>query len=231
MGITIHYSGRISEKKLNELIAYWKKEVPKIKESFPSKDFFPYHGYKIINRFDKIRDAGRDEDVIDPKKGLTREDMFNHVYAHPSYEYQSDGSQKLTKPKYQKTDYCKGIEIYPHVGSEPVEFIACRQGKEWLIKGFTKTQYGGIPAHLLAGKILETTRQKFLPKMQIHDEAEYFGQKGKHDMALLQKDFEESAIMIDKLRGMLTKAGFKDDQIVTGGEMAIQERKKLHRVV
>jgi predicted house-cleaning noncanonical NTP pyrophosphatase (MazG superfamily) len=67
--------------------------------------------------------------------------------------------------------------------------------------------------------------------MTIHDEAQYFGTGGKHDPEILKKNFEESAIMIDKVAEMLTKAGFGKDKIETGGEMALRERKKLEGVV
>jgi hypothetical protein len=205
---------------------YWKEQVPKIKKQLPSKDYFPYGGFHIVKRFEKIRDANEEEKnwVVNPEKGFTREDLFNAVYAHPLLKVRET-------PKIKKTSYMKGIEIYPHVGSESIEFVAAKQNGKWILKGFTKTQYGGIPAHLIAGNILEETKRRFLPRMTIHDEAQYFGTGGKHDPEILKKNFEESAIMIDKVAEMLTKAGFGKDKIETGGEMALRERKKLEGVV
>jgi hypothetical protein len=230
IGITLHYAAALSEKKLNQLMDYWKEQVPKLKKQFPSKDYFPYGGFHIVKRFEKIRDANEDEKryhtLVNPEKGFTREDLFNAVYAHPLL---IDG--KTPKSKIKETRYMKGIEIYPNVGSEAIEFVAAKQNGKWILKGFTKTQYGGIPAHLIAGNILEETKRRFLPKMTIHDEAEYFGTGGKHDPELLKRNFEESAIMIDKIAEMLGKAGFKHDQIQTGGEIALREKKKLEGVV
>jgi hypothetical protein len=225
IGITLHYSASLSEKKLNKIIDYWKEQVPKMKKEFPSKDYFPYGGFHIVKRFEKVRDAQEEEKnwVVNPAKGFTREDLFNAVYAAPLLK--EKGS------KIKKTNYMKGIEIYPNVGSEAVEFVAAKQNGKWILKGFTKTQYGGIPAHLIAGNILEETKRKFLPRMTIYDEAEYFGAKGKHDPETLKRNFEESAIMIDKIAGMLQKAGFKKDQIQTGGEIALREKKKLEEVL
>lgn len=219
IGVTLHYSAALSEKKLNKIMDYWKEQVPKMKKQFPSKDYFPYGGFHIVKRFEKIRDAREEEKnwVVNPEKGFTREDLFNTVYPD--------------NKKIKKTTQMKGIEIYPNVGSEAIEFVAAKQNGKWILKGFTKTQYGGIPAHLIAGNILEETKRRFLPRMTIYDEAEYFGARGKHDPELLKQNFEESAIMIDKIAGMLKKAGFNQDQIQTGGEMALRERKKLEEVV
>jgi hypothetical protein len=194
--------------------------VPKIKKGLPQKAFFPYGGFKVVERFEKVRDfdPAYDKQVIDPRKGFTEEDLKNAVYGDR-----------------WKTDFCKGIKIFPHIGAESIDFIGCRiKGDEskWRISDFTKTQYGGIPAHLIVCKILEDTKKKFLPKMKVNDEAEYCGDDGKHDKETLKRNFEESAILIDRVGGLLKQAfEGKGDVVESGGEMALRARKQLEEEV
>ena len=244
MGITIHFNAVTNnEKKIDANTRFWLKEIPKMKKRLP-KQFFP-KPYSVfeVKRFDKIRDATPEEirhgNLVNSKVGFTQEDMYNALNGSPIsfYDATPEVVAKYGKPKPIKnrnyigrTDYCKGVGINPYEGSETINFIFCRTPKAWAMRNFTKTQYGGIPAHLTVCKILEDTKKKFFPNMKIHDETDFCGKKTK-DPEKLRKNFEESAIMIDKLTGLLRKAMPEGGKIVTGGEMAIREAKRLERVI
>jgi hypothetical protein len=134
--------------------------------------------------------------------------------------------------QYGKATDVKGRWLVPHEGCEAVSMLFFKTPKGWILDNFTKTQYGGLAGHLITCSILEDLKAKYLKSMKIYDEAEYCG-KEKKDLNKLKENFEESALMIDAIAGKLREAGFKDDQIVSGGEMAIREakRKKLRGVV
>ena len=213
MGITIHYSAVIKDpKKIDQNTKYWMKKVPEMKRKLPEQ-FFP-DPYPVFNVKEKSTE------------GKETADMFNAIYARGIY-YSDTGRHE--KAEFSKTNRCRGVIINPYAGSESISFVPCKTDKGWVIKSFTKTQYCGIPAHLTVCGILETAKNKFFPNMEIHDEADYCGKKRK-DVEKLKNEFEESAIMIDKLTGFLKKA-FPEGQIMTGGEEAVKEAKKLEMVL
>lgn len=214
MGITIHYNAKATEKQIDDNTKYWFDTVPKLKAGAP-KGVFPDPAVVELKRHAEIR------------KGLTEEDMWNDIYATGYSVQKLDGTVEEHGAKYGKTDQCKGVLIHQMDGCEWVGFRFCKTDKGWFMNSFTKTQYCGVPGHLLTCKILEEAKKKFFPDMEIYDEAGYCGDKDKHDMDTLREGLEENAIMIDKIGGMLRNAGWKDDQFVTGGEMALRKSKEV----
>lgn len=213
MGITIHYKAKATEKQIDANTKYWLETVPKLKVGAPTT-VFPDPGVAEIKRHDKIRE------------GLTEEDMWNSVYATGHQRSGRLGWEEVPA-EYGKTDYCKGVSIHQMDGCEWVGFRFCKTDKGWFMNSFTKTQYCGVPGHLLTCKILEEAKQKFFPTMTIYDEAGYCGDKDHHDMDTLKEGMEENAILIDQIGGMLKNAGWKDDQIISGGEMALKKSKEV----
>lgn len=216
MGITIHYKVKATEKQIDANTKYWLGTVPKLKVSAPTT-VFPDPAVMEIKRHDKIRE------------GFTEEDMWNSVYATGHKRAGKLGWEEVPA-EYGKTDYCKGVAINQMDGCEWVNFRFCKTDKGWFMNAFTKTQYCGVPGHLLTCKILEEAKSKFFPDMKISDEGDYCGDKDRHDIEKLKESLEGNAIMIDQVAGMLRGAGWKDD-IVTGGEMALRKSRALGDVI
>lgn len=229
MGITIHYKAKATEKQVDANTKYWMETVPKLKLGAP-EGVFPGEGVSEIKRFEKIRDARPEEKVLRPDIGLTEEDMWNDIYGTGYTRTKLDGTVIKIRPQYGKTDHCKGVMIHQMDGCEWVNFRFCKTDKGWQMNAFTKTQYCGVPGHILTCKILEEAKSKFFPDMKIDDEGDYCGNRNKHDIEKLKESLEGNAIMIDQVAGML-RGEWKDDMIVTGGEMALRKSRSKSKEV
>jgi hypothetical protein len=205
MGITIHYSAVIPKKEIVERNTnFWLEEIPRIAKTVPKP--FEFEVFKINPHSTWVRD-------------LTHEDMFNSIYAEG---YIRD--EEMIPGKHQKTTECEGVLINVHPGCESISFIPCKTPEGWVLESFTKTQYCGVPGHLVVCRILEEAKKRFFKNMRISDEAEYCGKKDKN-MDVLRESMEENAIMIDQIGAMLEKQ-FGKDLIVKGGEMAARKHLK-----
>lgn len=72
------------------------------------------------------------------------------------------------KYKFVSSRELKGIIVDPYHGCDPLRFVFNKNG---LLKGFTKTQFGGLKGHLIVIALLEVVRDKFIPDLLVEDES------------------------------------------------------------
>jgi len=86
-----------------------------------------------------------------------------------------------------------GIIVDPDQGCDLVRFVFDRSG---FMKSFTKTQFDGIKAHLKVIALLEVVRRKFIPDLQVHDEAGFWENR---DFEKLREEFTDMAVWLDQI--------------------------------
>jgi len=215
MGVTIHYRLFCRDKKCAEKIVSETAKVSKnLKKKFPSVE---------INHISKT------EIVVCPNEGSE----CIHYNFEP-YE------KKLERHLKKGWDY-EGLTLSKRVWVDPAgrryrewpkglygvplkeEIVAPKFGKDgFQTSGFTKTQYGGVEAHILACRILEPAK-KFAHKREISDEGDYCGDGDKEDFGKLTDAFEENLMMVQSIFGQLKSLGYDESRMGGAGFKRIKE--------
>jgi hypothetical protein len=89
---------------------------------------------------------------------------------------------------------------------------------------FVKTQYNGIEHHIVGCRILDNIG-KHADKMLVNDDGHFCGEGDKHDMKDLMDNFEEYTNLSASIGRQLRERGWKDDQLMGGGEETYQRLK------
>jgi len=133
-----------------------------------------------------------------------------------------DWNEGWRAEQHGKVEDCDGTGINIP-GCETLSFIFCKKiDDKWVLDNFTKTQFCGVPGHLMTCRMLEEARRRYFPNMKIDDEGDFCGDDDDHDIEKLKESLTENALLIDKVTGMLEE---------TWGENHVKSGAKLKGVI
>lgn len=197
MGITIHYKFYCKDKKCAEnIIKETHRVATAIKTQAPELKIEKHTPTEIlINPFPNSEWVHLNFEPYETKMDRQKEKGWD-------YEAQCLSETRLVDTMGRRYKDWSNIPMGTPVKDEIVGPLFGKGGYQ--TASFTKTQYGGVEAHLIVCKLLDPAK-KMADKEEVSDEADFCGDGDKEDEAKLFDNMESSLEFIMRVHKQLTE--------------------------